>query len=102
MTTLKETMNRKALKEDPALALLSDAELEAKQLQVQTYLQKKHNRDRFNNYVKHERIDRAIDQRVKQKMMETGKRPPQTLEEIEKDLDLGMSYNLKEPRFEAY
>jgi hypothetical protein len=52
--------------------------------------------------VKHERIDRAIDQRVKQKMMETGKRPPQTLEEIEKDLDLGMSYNLKEPRFEAY
>jgi hypothetical protein len=34
MTILKETMNRKAPKEDPALALLSDAELEAKQAQV--------------------------------------------------------------------
>ena len=34
--------------------------------------------------------------------METGKRPPQTLEEIEKDLDLGMSYSLKQPRFEPY
>jgi len=52
--------------------------------------------------VKHERIDRAIDQRVQQKIKETGKRPPQTLEEIEKDLDLGMTYNMKEPRFEPY
>jgi len=34
MTTLKETMARKMPKEDPALALLSDAELEAKQAQV--------------------------------------------------------------------
>jgi len=31
LTTLKETMNRKAPKEDPVLASLSDAELEAKQ-----------------------------------------------------------------------
>jgi hypothetical protein len=35
-------------------------------------------------------------------MQETGKKPPQTLEEIEKDLDLGMSYNIKQPRFEPY
>lgn len=61
MTTLKETMHRKMPKEDPALAALSDAEIESKQAQIQTYLQKKLNRDRFNNYVKHERIDRAVD-----------------------------------------
>ena len=35
-------------------------------------------------------------------MKETGKRPPQTLEEIEKDLDLGMSYKIKQPRFDPY
>jgi len=39
---------------------------------------------------------------VQQKIRETGKKPPQTLEEIEKDLDLGMSYPLKQPRFEPY
>lgn len=37
-----------------------------------------------------------------QKMKETGRAPPKSLEEIERDLDLGMSYDLKEPRFEAY
>ena len=35
-------------------------------------------------------------------MKETGKRPPQTLEEIEKDLDLGMSYHVGVPKFEPY
>jgi len=30
MTTLKETLHRKMPKEDPALALLSDAEIEEK------------------------------------------------------------------------
>lgn len=35
-------------------------------------------------------------------MSETGKQPPKTLEEIEKDLDLGMSYNIGAPKFDAY
>ena len=35
-------------------------------------------------------------------MKETGKAPPKTLEEIEKDLDLGMHYEIKAPNFEAY
>lgn len=33
-TTLKETMNRKVSKDDPALAQLSDADIEAKQAQI--------------------------------------------------------------------
>lgn len=35
-------------------------------------------------------------------MAETGKQPPRTLEEIEKDLDLGMHYKVGEPKFDAY
>jgi len=35
-------------------------------------------------------------------MAETGKAPPKTLEEIEKDLDLGMHYEIKQPKFETY
>jgi hypothetical protein len=35
-------------------------------------------------------------------MKETSKAPPRTLEEIEKDLDLGMHYDIGVPKFEAY
>lgn len=34
--------------------------------------------------------------------METGRAPPKTLEEIEKDLDLGMDYNIAVPKFPTY
>jgi hypothetical protein len=34
--------------------------------------------------------------------METGRAPPKTLEEIEKDPDLGMDYNIAVPKFPAY
>lgn len=34
--------------------------------------------------------------------METGKAPPKTLEEIEKDLDLGMDYDIAVLKFPAY
>lgn len=102
MSTLHETMRRKQSKEDPALAQISDHDFEAKRSEVQTYLANKANKERFNNYVKHERIDRTIDQRIQQKVKETGKQPPRTLEEIEKDLDLGMDYKMAEPKFDAY
>lgn len=35
-------------------------------------------------------------------MKETGRAPPRTLEEIEKDLDLDMHYDMKAPTFEPY
>ena len=35
-------------------------------------------------------------------MKETGRAPPKTLEEIEKDLDLDMHYDMKAPTFEPY
>lgn len=97
ITTLHETIRRKQAKEDPAIAHLNEMDFEAKKLEVQTYLANKANKERFNNYVKHERIDRTIDNRIAQKMKETGKAPPKTLEEIEKDLDLGMHYEIKAP-----
>ena len=34
--------------------------------------------------------------------METGRAQPKTLEEIEKDLDLGMDYDIGVPKFPAY
>jgi hypothetical protein len=102
MTTLKETQRRKQPKEDPALTKLSDADIEAKQHEVRTYLANKANKERFNNYVKHERIDRTVDNRIMNKMKETGKQPPRTLEEIEKDLDLGMDYDIQVPKFDTY
>lgn len=73
MTTLHETMRRRQQKEDPALAHITDNDYEAKKGEVQTYLANKANKERFNNYVKHERIDRTIDHRISQKMKETGK-----------------------------
>ena len=38
--------------------------------------------------------------RITQKIKETQKAPPRTLEEIKADLDLGMSSDLAEPKFE--
>ena len=89
-------------KEDPAIAGISDADLEAKQHEIQNYLANKANKQRFNNYVKHQRIDRQVDNRIQQKIAETGRQPPKTLEEIEKDVDLGMNYKVGVPKFEAY
>jgi hypothetical protein len=109
-TTLQETLARRNTKfsktqmnrGDPVLATFSEADHEAKSQEIATYLANKANKQRANNYIKHERIDRQIDNRIMQKMKETGRAPPKSLEEIERDLDLGMSYDLKEPRFEAY
>lgn len=50
--------------EDPAISNLADADYEAKKSEIQTYLAMKANKERFNNYVKHERIDRTIDNRI--------------------------------------
>lgn len=84
------------------MAHINDNDYEAKKGEVQTYLANKANKERFNNYVKHERIDRTIDHRISQKMKETGKGQPRTLEEIEKDLDLDMHYEITAPKFEPY
>ena len=64
MTTLNETKRRMKPSEDPAISNLADADYEAKKSEIQTYLANKANKERFNNYVKHERIDRTIDNRI--------------------------------------
>jgi hypothetical protein len=107
MTTLQETIRRQQPKGDPdmpagAADLFHSLRMPVGSTDITTYLATKANKDRFNNYVKHERIDRTVDNRIKQKMRETGKQPPKTLEEIEKDLDLGMQYDIGVPKFESY
>ena len=50
--------------------------------------------------MKHQRLGRERDVRITQKIKETQKAPPMTLEEIKEDLDLGMDTVIAEPRFE--
>ena len=101
-STLNEVIHRKETRfnktsvptADPALASMTESDKEAKVAEIRTYLANKANKHRANNFIKHERIDRTIDNRIQQKIRETGRAPPKTLEEIEKDLDLGMDYEL--------
>jgi len=97
---LKDQIKRKQPKGDLALSKVSDEHIEANKEAVTTYLQTKANKTRFNNFVKHQRLNREKDKRITQKIKETSRAPPATLEEIEKDPDLGMDYKVKDPKFE--
>jgi hypothetical protein len=68
MTTLQETIRRKASKGDKAVNHMNDDEIDAKQQEVRNYLAIKANKERANNFVKHQRIDRAVDHRIQQKI----------------------------------
>ena len=85
---------------DPVLAGLDEHQVEEKVDGIKQYLANKANKQRFNNLVKHQRLQREKDNRVTQKVKETARAPPMTLEEIEKDPDLGFSNKIAEPSFE--
>jgi tRNA(Ile2) C34 agmatinyltransferase TiaS len=85
---------------DPVLAGLNEHQVEEKVDGIQYYLANKANKARFNNVVKHQRLQREKDNRIQQKVKETQRAPPMTLEEIEKDPDLGFDTRVAEPSFE--
>lgn len=57
---------------------------------IDQYMMIKQNKTRFNDFIKRERIIREKEQAIAQKVKATKRSPPETLEEIEKDPDLGM------------
>jgi len=50
--------------------------------------------------VKHERLNKQKDARIIAKYSKSGREPPKTLEELEKDPDLGMDFDDYEPKFD--
>jgi hypothetical protein len=79
---------------------MTEAEIEANANQVATYINQKTNRGRFNEYVKHERTQRTLNDKIVNKYLKNGKEPPRTFEDIEKDPDLGMDALDMEPKFD--
>lgn len=57
---------------------------------VEEYAQILDNKQRANGFLKQERLNRERDARIQQRLRATNRLPPETLEEIEKDPDLGM------------
>lgn len=57
---------------------------------IDQYMMIKQNKTRFNDFLKRERIIREKEQAIAMKVKSTKRSPPETLEEIEKDPDLGM------------
>lgn len=92
--------NKKRAKPDKVLSGLDEHQLEEKEDEIKEFLRIKANKNRFNNLVKHQRVNREKDHRITQKIKETQRAPPMTLEEIKDDLDLGMDLAMQEPKFE--
>lgn len=67
---------------------------------VQKYFDIKDNKDRANTFLKGERKHREQDARIQAKLKATGRLPPETWEEIEKDPGLGMDESYPEPKLE--
>ena len=65
------------------------------------YAQILENKHQANTFLKQERLQRERDMRIQQRLKTTNRLPPETLEEIEKDPDLGMDcYGPPTPRLE--
>ena len=92
--------NKKRAKPDKVLSGLDEHQLEEKEDNIKEYLRIRANKQRFNNLVKHQRVNREKDHRITTKIKETQRAPPMTLEEIKDDLDLGMELQMQEPKFE--
>lgn len=52
------------------------------------------NKTKYNEFIKHERQNREMNQRIQQKMKSTNKPPPQTLEDFKNDIDLDLAGGL--------
>lgn len=59
------------------------------------------NKSKANEFLKKERLNRERDQKIQQRLRATNRLPPETLEEIEKDPDLGMDIRLPSPKLQV-
>ena len=56
------------------------------------------NKQKASDFLKRERLNRERDVRIQERLKSTNRLPPETLEEIEKDPDLGMDTRVPSPR----
>lgn len=68
------------------------------QAAVEKYAQIHENKQQANEFLKRERQNRDRDQRIQARLRATNRLPPETLEEIEKDPDLGLDTRLPAPK----
>ena len=64
MTQIERLTNKKRAKPDKVLNGLDEHQLEEKEDNIKEYLRIRANKTRFNNLVKHQRVDREKDKRV--------------------------------------
>jgi hypothetical protein len=67
---------------------------------VRTFLDIRANKAQANNFVTRERTLRAKDNKIQERQRLTGRLPPETIEEIPKDPDLGMDIEYPEMNME--
>jgi len=82
------------------LATLTQDQKEAMSSNITKYESIKQNKQNANDFLRKERLNREKDKRITMKIRQTSRAPPETLEEIEKDPDLGMEYAMAEPTFD--
>ena len=64
---------------------------------VEKYFDIRDNKTKANNFLKGERLNREKDNKIQSLLKTTGRLPPETWEDIEKDPDLGMDMAYPEP-----
>lgn len=65
---------------------------------VEKYAKILENKQTANDFIKRERMNRERDVRIQEKLRATNRLPPESLEEIEKDPDLGMGGGPSTPK----
>lgn len=68
---------------------------------VEKYAQIHDNKHQANEFLRRERLNRDRDQKIQERLKATNRLPPETLEELEKDPDLGMDARLPSPRLQV-
>jgi len=68
---------------------------------VEKFAQIQANKQRANDFLKRERLNRSRDQKIQERLKATNRLPPETFEEIEKDPDLGMDIRIPSPKLEV-
>lgn len=67
---------------------------------IQRYAEIQANKQKANEFLRTQRVMREKEAKIHQKMRATNRPPPETLEEIEKDPDMGFEYTLPEPKLD--
>jgi len=68
---------------------------------VEKYASILDNKHQANDFLRRERLNRDRDAKIQERLRATNRLPPETLEEIEKDPDLGMGGNMPSPRLQV-